>query len=271
MSSPVTATTEQSHQRRNLIDAYVESPFAGIAPWVVMSLVTGPGRFELSVCLALLLSLLTFVISRRKGGSFKLMEIFDLLFFIGFAFVGLFANPAQINWLENWSGEITNVALTLFVVITILVRQPFTLQYARETTPREFWDSPAFLHINYTISWVWAAAFAFQSLSGGFGDLVLDNSNNYWTGWVLQIGALIFAFAFTEFYPDYAAAEVRNAQRPSLVTLFQWVPPFVLVVGIAGMLLDMTTNVIGVVLIVIGAIGMFWVSQNKKSHKTAAS
>ena len=46
-------------------------------------------------------------------------EVFDLIFFAGFAIVGAAATPAVITWLENWAGEITNIALVLFVVITL--------------------------------------------------------------------------------------------------------------------------------------------------------
>ncbi len=160
-----------------------------------MSLFSGPGTFEVSVLAAFALSLITFILSRRGGGTFKLMEIFDLIFFGGFAIVGIVASATTVAWLETWAGEITNISLMAFVLITIVICQPFTLQYAKEEADPQYWDSPIFIRINYTISWVWAAVFAWQSLMGWFGDSVLDNSNNFWTGWVLQIAALVFAIA----------------------------------------------------------------------------
>lgn len=235
-----------------------------------MSLIAGPGRFEISVCAALLLSLLNFVAGRRKGGSFKLMEIFDLLFFLAFAVVGILASDSVINWLQLWAGELTNVCLTAFVVLTIVVRQPFTIQYAKEQTDPDLWDNPMFLRINYTITWVWAAAFAFQSAMGLIGDAVLKNNDNFWTGWILQLAALIFAIAFTEFWPDYASAKAQGEDPPSKLALLDWLPAFVLVTGIAGLITDSLSTLVGLILIVVGVAGTAALQQlNPKRHAPA--
>lgn len=252
-----------------LVDAYLRSPFSGIAPWIIMSLFTGPGTFEISVLIAFALSLATFILSRRSGGTFKLMEIFDLLFFAGFAVVGIVASAGTISWLETWAGEITNISLFAFVLITIVIRQPFTLQYAKEETDPQYWSSPTFLSINYTISWVWAAAFAWQSLMGFFGDYVLDNSNNFWTGWVLQIAALVFAIAFTEYWPDHASAKAQGEPDVSPLGLVAWIPVYVLITGVAGLITDSTSTVLGIALIVIGGLGITALKQMSPADTSA--
>ena len=170
-----------------------------------MSLMSGPGRFEASVAAALALSMVVTLSGHRRGTSFKLMEIFDPAFFAGFAMVGLIASQGTVTFLERWAGEITNIALVVFVLGTILLRRPFTLQYAKEETDREYWDSPLFLHIN-AITWVWAASFAVAAACGLYGDAVLKDSDNLWTGWILQMNAMVFAMAFTAF--------TRTARRP---------------------------------------------------------
>lgn len=50
-----------------LIDGYVRSPFAGLAPWILMAVVAGPGRFEEAASAALGLALLTLWVGRRRG------------------------------------------------------------------------------------------------------------------------------------------------------------------------------------------------------------
>lgn len=268
MSETSTPAEHRAPAGSRLLDGYLRSPFSGIAPWIVMSLFAGPGTFEISVVCAFALSLATFLLSRRgEGGSVKLMEIFDLLFFAGFAIVGALAGPDTINWLETWAGEITNVSLMLFVVITILIRQPFTLQYAKEETDPQYWQSPIFLRINYTISWVWAGAFAWQSLMGFVGDYVLDNSNNFWTGWVLQIAALVFAIAFTEYWPDHASAKAQGEPDVSARALYAWIPTYVLISGVAGLVTDATTNAVGWTLVVVGAVGTFAIKQLAPDNK----
>ncbi len=268
MSGAQANKSPQGNAATNLVDAYLRSPFSGIAPWIIMSLFAGPGTFEISVLAAFALSLVTFILSRRGGGTFKLMEIFDLLFFAGFAIVGIVASAATVTWLETWAGEITNISLMAFVLITIVIRQPFTLQYAKEETDPQYWTSPTFLRINYTISWVWAAAFAWQSLMGGIGDAVLDNSNNFWTGWVLQIAALVFAIAFTAYWPEHASAKAQGEADVSPRVLVEWIPVYILVTGVAGLITDATTTLVGFVLIVVGVIGIAVLKQMSPAEST---
>lgn len=43
----------------SFIDDYVKTPLSGIAPWVLLAVVSGPGRFEEAASAALGLTLLT--------------------------------------------------------------------------------------------------------------------------------------------------------------------------------------------------------------------
>jgi hypothetical protein len=232
------------------IDGYVRSPFAGIAPWVLMAIVAGPGRFEEAASAALGLALLTMWIGSRRGVPVHLLEAFTLAYFGVLAILGLVAPERTIEWLELWSGELSNIALAAFAVTTLLIRRPFTLAYAKDTTPREHWDSPLFLRINYMISAAWAGAFVVSAISGGLGDAVLRDNNNFWTAWIVPLAALIFAGAFTEFYPDYATGESTSMAR-----IFDWLPPFVMVTGIVGWVSDEVPDGIAIALIAVGVVG----------------
>jgi hypothetical protein len=53
-----------------------------------------------------------------------------------------------------------DVGLLLVVLVSMAVRRPFTMQYAREQVGQEFWNSPEFVRTNYIITGVWAMAFA---------------------------------------------------------------------------------------------------------------
>jgi hypothetical protein len=145
------------------IDSYVRAPFAGIAPWVLMGVVSGPGRFEEAASAALGLALLTLWVGSRRGVPVHLLEVFTVGYFGVLAVLGLVASDATIDWLELWAGELSNIALAAFAIVTLLIRKPFTLAYAKDTTPREHWDDPLFLRINYVISAVWAGAFLVSS------------------------------------------------------------------------------------------------------------
>ena len=179
-SEPVGESPKQS----SFIDNFLKSPFSGIAPWIVLSVISSPGRFEEAAAAALGLSLLVLWLSHRRGIGVHSLEVFGVLVFAMFAVLGLVAPHNVIGWLELWAGEVTNISLAAFAVFTLLIRKPFTLAYAKQTTPHEYWESPLFLPINYAITSAWAAAFVFAAIVGAIGDAVLHDSGNFWTGWV---------------------------------------------------------------------------------------
>lgn len=189
----------------------LDNPVVGMAPWIIFSVLVGPGRFELSVALALAVSVLLIVADRvRRGGSLKLLEVAEVVFFAALTVVGLFASEGTRRWLETYAGEVSNIALVLIAFGSMAARMPFTLQYAREQVDRAYWQSPAFLRANYAITGVWGLAFLIAAVAGGYGDLVLGDPDNLWTGWIIQIAAIIGAVRFTAWYPGVVRARVRR-------------------------------------------------------------
>jgi hypothetical protein len=252
------------------IDGYVKSPLAGIAPWVLLSILSGPGRFEEAASAALGLTLLTLWVGWRRGVPVHLLEVFGAVFFGVLAILGLAASDGVITWLETWAGEVSNVALASFAIVTLLLRRPFTLAYAKDSTPEEYWESPLFMRINYAISAVWAGAFTFSAIIGAIGGVVLHDGADFWTGWILPIAAILFAVEFTEFYPDYAGARFsQSVGEPtdppeSLARLLDWVSPFILVTGIVGWVSDAIPTALGITLIVVGIAGSTVVRTTQK-------
>ena len=250
----------ESQAGRRFIDTFLQSPFAGLAPWIVMSLLSGPGRFEESVSAALGLSILFIYLRLRRGGSLKPIEVFEVVYFGSLAMIGLLASDDLTRWLEKWSGEMSSLALAAFTFGSLLVGNPFTLPYAKETTPREYWDSPIFLRVNRVITLVWALAFTVAAAAGLYGNVVLDQPDNFWTAWIIPIAALLFAFSFSEWYPEVASAEAPRPPgeppevAPPLSKLFDFLPPFVMAVGIAMLVTDTEPTWLAIILIVVGAV-----------------
>ncbi|CAN5375590.1 hypothetical protein BH11ACT6_BH11ACT6_37840 [soil metagenome] len=250
-----------------ILDAYLKSPLSGIAPWILFSVLSTPGRFEIAVCVALGLAVLTLRVSElRKMGVYAL-DVLGVVFFLVLAVMGLVFNDATIGFLEVWAGELTNIVLAVFVIGTIVVRRPFTLAYAKKEAPEEHWDSPLFLRINYVISGVWAGAFVFNAVMGFIGDAILHDPDNFWTAWVLQLAAIFFAIAFTEYYPDKATGDAPT----SWLELFEWVPMFVLIAGIFGWVTDALPDAAGIGMIAVGIVGNVLVSKLSPPKEESAS
>lgn len=237
-----------------LIDTILANPLVGLSPWILYAIVEGEGRLELSAALALGLAVGILCINWIRGGKPKLLEYSDVVYFAGLAIVVALASTGTRTWLELWGGEVANIALLAIVLGSILIRQPFTLQYAREGTPEEYWHTPQFMRVNYLISWVWAVAFAIEAASGLYGDAVLDDSNNIWTGWIIQTLPLIIAAQFTIWYPNRLAAvrEGRAESAPTGRDFLATVTPWIAVIGIISLAMGAAPEWLGVALIIIG-------------------
>lgn len=133
------------------------------------------------------------------GRSPKLLEIGTTILFSGLSLYALLDGP---------TGSIMGVrllvdtGLLLIVLVSIAIRRPFTLQYAREQVGREYWDRPGFIRTNYVITTAWALAFVVLVLA----DLVLvylpDVPSR--VGIIGTVLALVAAIKFTSWYPERA-------------------------------------------------------------------
>ncbi|MEU9006860.1 hypothetical protein [Streptomyces sp. NPDC048551] len=248
--------TEANGTATGRVSGILENPMVGMAPWIIFSLLVGPGRFELAVGLALASIVALVVLGRlvHPGSSWKLLELADVVFFAAMAVVGVLASPGTLRWLETYAGEVSNLALTAIAFGSMALRVPFTLQYAREQVDPSLWHTPAFLRTNYVITGVWGLAFLVAAIAGGYGDLVLHNPDNLWTGWIIQILAIVAALRFTVWYPEVVRARASGAAAPPRAAgLLLPLAGLLVPVGIAVLVFD---NVwwLGVALIVAGVL-----------------
>jgi hypothetical protein len=127
----------------------------------------------------------------------KILEVGTAVFFCGLTIYVILLDPA-------WS--IADVRLHVYggllimVLITLAMRQPFALQYAREQVAPEFQESPELVRANYVVTAVWALAISVVVIA----ELILRS----WpevpqrVGILAAIAALAGAFKFTLWYPE---------------------------------------------------------------------
>jgi hypothetical protein len=131
----------------------------------------------------------------------KLLELGTVLLFGGLALYAILGGP---TWSVIGVRLCVDAGLLLIVLVSMAVGRPFTLQYAREQVPAEFWNSPEFIRTNYVITAVWALAFAVMVVA----ELALLTV----PGMPPRIGiaaivlALIGAVKFTGWYPERVKA-----------------------------------------------------------------
>ena len=114
------------------------SPLAGLAGALVASLLLGLRQWQ-----------------RRE--QMKVLELGTLTLFSALVLYTLIAAP---EWTVATVRLAVDGGLLAIVLVSLAIDQPFTLQYARERVPQEYWAAPLFIATNRRITAAWAAAFA---------------------------------------------------------------------------------------------------------------
>ncbi len=254
-------STDAHRAAKGPVAGFLDNPVVGMAPWIIFSLLVGPGRFELAVGLALAAAVALIALTHLvyRGSSWKLLELADVVFFGSMAVIGALVGEGTLNWLETYAGEVANIALAVIAFGSMAVRMPFTLQYAREQVDPSLWHTRGFLRTNYMITGAWGTAFLVAAAAGAYGDLVLHNPNNIWTGWIIQILAIVAAVKFTVWYPDVARARAAREAAGLPPERTRWAG---FLVPLAGLLVPIGIAVLifddmwwlGVALIVAGSL-----------------
>ncbi|MEV6295964.1 hypothetical protein ACWET9_37425 [Streptomyces sp. NPDC004059] len=180
------------------------SVFLSFAPWIIFGVVASPSTWEYAALAALIASI---VLSGQDllRGRLRLLDVTGIVFFAVLSVLGLAVVRGQLLWVETYAQVISN-GLVAVVALGSLLADPFTAQYARESSPREVWDSPVFRHINRVLTTVWGAAFALMTVSTWLA--IRFPSQDDWFNWVVPIALLVGAVKFTQRYPERYKAGV---------------------------------------------------------------
>jgi hypothetical protein len=135
------------------------------------------------------------------GRAPKILEIGTFVLFGGLALYAIFGG-ASLSVIGV--RLLLDSGLLLIVLGSMAVRQPFTLQYAREQVAPELWESPTFIRTNYIITGVWALAFAVMVIAELALLYVPDLPPR--AGIIAIVIALIGAVKFTGWYPERVGA-----------------------------------------------------------------
>jgi hypothetical protein len=104
--------------------------------------------------------------------------------------------------------------LFLAGALSLALRKPFTLQYAREMVDAEIARLPEFVTANYVVTAVWLAAFLLMAVA----NLLLLNLPDLplWSGFVIALAIRNPALYFSKWYPGYVRR--KSGPPPALAT-----------------------------------------------------
>ena len=169
---------------------------AGFIAWGSYGVLIVAGHPAAGVCVGLAV-MIALVAREYRYGALKIIDCTSLSFF-ALALLTIVTTGRDL-----FSNYRFIAAWGIFAVVawaTLLARFPFTLQYAREWTPREVWNAPPFITMNMIMTAVWTLIFTLDTLLA-----ILARRGHY----VLMLDAviptitLVLGYAFNHFYPEH--------------------------------------------------------------------
>jgi hypothetical protein len=196
--------------------------FSGFIPWIAFTLVAqrmAANSVAWSALLAAAIGVVAVVRSRRTGAPTQ-MDVYSIVLFGVIAVVGFIGGDGIDRWLYEWGRPLVGVVLGLILLATASAR-PFTAEYAKRSTPREYWTSPLFRRINFVLSASWGVAIL---VMGAASVLVTaldahptgtDSAHlvDFFLNWAVPILLIAFMIHFTNTYPDKASARAADTTQ----------------------------------------------------------
>ncbi len=183
----------------------------GFLPWIILAVLAD--RW-LAPALVLALAAASATAFRHwRGGRLKIMDVVTCAFF-----ALMVVAIVLFRWiaLASYLALLANAALMALAWGSLLAGVPFTLQYARERTPPELWQTAPFIRINRYITAVWGLDFFLSALVSLYRQMSVDTGLVWKYLWILfVVGATWFTVKFPAWYRAHAggAGDDAAAQR----------------------------------------------------------
>lgn len=188
------------------------TPF--IVFFVLMRLVSPLAGLGAAFAVSLLLCLRQW----RRREAVKVLEIGSLVLFGALVLYTVIAAP---TWTVATVRLAVDSGLFAIVVVSLAIGQPFTLQFARERVPQEYWMAPQFIVTNQHITAAWAAAFAVLTAADAAAEYV--SAIPLWIDIAASVAAFAAALLFTQWYPAAVTrrfgAAVGSGANPAKASL----------------------------------------------------
>ncbi len=175
----------------------LKSIFCSFLPWILYFILLGHSQTQVDI--AVIVAACTSLIFEFRGLKKGFILSWGTLAFFIFMFIAVVLLKSQ--WVAKQAWVFSNGMLAAIAWFSILVRQPFTIQYAKLQVDKEKWGHPVFIKINYILTSVWGSIFVFNLLIH-----VLRGSHPTINGWIFECITYctsIFGIWFTAWFPAW--------------------------------------------------------------------
>ena len=172
--------------------------FLILAPYGAYALLMLVTSATVSLVAAGAICLATIAFDKVRGRSLKILPAGSAILFAGI-----------VAWLHLIDPSLSDKAVKVAVdggifaisLVSLLVRYPFTLQYAVESVHPEIAAMPGFMRSNYIITTVWTASALLMLLANAA--ILYVPGLPIWLGLAVAFAARNSAIYFTRWYPAY--------------------------------------------------------------------
>jgi hypothetical protein len=122
------------------------------------------------------------------------------------AIIGFTASTGTDRWLATWAAPAFAGIMGLIILALIPV-MPFTEQFARQSTPQQYWSSPTFKQLNRVLSSAWGAAMLLIGIFRVVAAAIKDHPGGHTAlelvfSAVLPVLILMYMLRFSKSYPE---------------------------------------------------------------------
>jgi hypothetical protein len=172
--------------------------FLILAPYGAFSALMLVMSATVSLVTAAFVCAATIAFDAYRGRSVKILAAGSTILFAGIA--------AWLNLIDpTVSGKAVKLAVDIGIFAisfgSMLLRYPFTMQYALESVPAEIAAMPGFSRANYIITSAWTAAALLMMLANAA--ILYVPGLPIWLGLAVAFAARNSAVYFTKWYPAY--------------------------------------------------------------------
>jgi hypothetical protein len=169
--------------------------FIILSPFIVTASLLAVTSASLSLFAGCAVALAIISFDVWKGRQLKILGAGAV---VVFAALGVTQSLIDREW-SDFSVRLTiDIGMLAVVLASIAARLPFTLQYAREQVDADTVAEPAFLRVNYILSWAWVAAMVLMLIADIM--MIFFPALPMWTGLVAIYLARNGAVWFTKWY-----------------------------------------------------------------------
>jgi len=142
-----------------------------------------------------------FAVAIRDFLREKLLRFLDAGATVLFGLLAFYAGFLQPGLSVEMTRLIVDAGFLALALVSMVLRNPLTLDYAREQAPRELWRSRRFLLTNYGLTAFWALAFGFMSAADVVANFHKDLPPSFEAA--ISLVVLLVATGLTARYPAH--------------------------------------------------------------------